>query len=59
MKGGKIYYIAIFPGEKLLYSHFPGGKMTRGKGYYTTPVKGCKLWAYDLRLGPLSSARSL
>ena len=49
MKGGKSYYIARFPwGENLLYSHFsggkgyyiaifPGGKMARGKGYYTTP----------------------
>jgi hypothetical protein len=26
--GGKSYYIAIFP----------GGKMARGKGYYTTPA---------------------
>ena len=27
---GKNYYIAIFPGEILLYSHFSGG-MARGK----------------------------
>jgi hypothetical protein len=32
MKWGKFYYIAIFP----------GGKMARGKGYYTTPVFVCK-----------------
>ena len=47
---GKYGYIAKFPPEKkLLYSHFsgggefyyiaifPGGKMARGKNYYTTP----------------------
>ena len=49
IRGGKDGYIAKFlPGEKLLYSHFsggkfyyiaifPGGKMARGKNYYTTP----------------------
>ena len=49
IRGEKNGYIAKFlPGEKLLYSHFsggkfyyiaifPGGKMARGKNYYTTP----------------------
>ena len=51
IRGEKNGYIAKFlPGEKLLYSHFsggkfyyiaifPGGKMARGKNYYTTPDK--------------------
>jgi hypothetical protein len=38
MKGGKSYYIARFLWGKIYYiTIFPGGKMARGKGYYTTP----------------------
>ena len=34
---GKDEYILIFPGEKLVYTHFSGGKMSRGKNEYVTP----------------------
>ena len=54
IRGEKNGYIAKFlPGEKLLYSHFsggkfyyiaifPGGKMARGKNYYATPALRCQ-----------------
>jgi hypothetical protein len=38
---GKDEYILIFPGEKLVYTHFSGGKMSRGKNEYVTPVQVC------------------
>jgi hypothetical protein len=31
-------YVLIFPGEKLVYTHFSGGRMSRGKNEYVTPV---------------------
>jgi hypothetical protein len=34
---GKNEYILIFPGEKLVYTHFSGGEMSRGKNEYVTP----------------------
>jgi hypothetical protein len=36
--GGGNEYILIFPGEKLVYAHFSGGEMSRGKNEYVTPV---------------------
>ena len=35
---GKDEYILIFPGEKLVYTHFSGGGMSRGENEYVTPV---------------------
>jgi hypothetical protein len=35
---GENEYILIFPGEKLVYTHFSGGKMSRGKNEYVTPA---------------------
>ena len=36
---GKDEYMLIFPGEKLVYTHFSGGGgMSRGKNEYVTPA---------------------
>jgi hypothetical protein len=39
---GKIYYIVDFsPGERLLYSSFPGGELLWGKTCYTIKITRC------------------